>query len=226
MEEVYEPLRGWIEIEVRDKDGKLIQSGRQRMQSFLNNLLRIIEGEAKAVGGAALSYYGLAQSATVILQDGTSGTAYIEWYNGTSYYGGGTPMALKASDDDDTYGIIVGSDTTPNTLNTYKIYSKISHGTSSGRLDYGPVSVDDLGLDTSVSPPVYRYRIVRAFSNLSGAVITIREVGLVARNYWKDLNAVRSNVKFLIARDVLSTSYNVPNGGSATVAITIEVVLG
>jgi hypothetical protein len=102
MEEVYEPLRGWIEIEVRDKDGNLIQSGKQRMQSFLNNLLRIIEGEAKAVGGAALSYSGLAQSTTVILQDGTSGTAYIEWYCGSgNYYGGGVPMALKASDNDD-----------------------------------------------------------------------------------------------------------------------------
>jgi hypothetical protein len=32
--------------------------------------------------------------------------------------------------------------------------------------------------------------------------------------------------RFLIARDVLPTSYTVPAGGSASVAVTIEVELG
>jgi hypothetical protein len=140
-------------------------------------------------------------------------------------------MGVNAADNVDTYGIIVGSGTTvPTSLDQfYNLESKIAHGTSSGQLDYGPHTFYDLGLDTGVTPPVYRYRLVRTFTNLSGAGININEVGIVARSYWCDSvmpTIVRNDVKYLIARDVLSTTYTVPNGGSATVAITVEVEVG
>jgi hypothetical protein len=81
-------------------------------------------------------------------------------------------------------------------------------------------------LDTGVLPPVYRFRLLRTFTNVSGAVVNINEVGIVARSYWKNVSGVVNDVKFLIARDVLSTTYSVPNGGSATVTVTIEVEVG
>jgi hypothetical protein len=220
-------MRGYIEILVKDKDGRIVKYGRHEMRSLLNNFLKILEGFLGAVGGAALATTGIVKSATVTAPDGTSKTAWIEWYEaGTYFWGGGTPMATRAADNDDSYGIIVGGGTTAVALDQYALASKIAHGVASGQLDYGAMSVEDVGLDTSVSPPIYRLRLIRSFTNLSGAAISINEVGIMARNYWKDYNAVRNDVKYLIARDVLPTAYIVPNGGVATVAVTLEVEVG
>lgn len=214
-----EPIKGFIEIEVRDSKGKVIKKGKHEMRSFLNNLLKVLEGFMRA-------YDATTTSTTVIAPDGTSKTVYVEWRAGTNYYGGGTPMATQAGDNDASYGIIVGSGTTPVDLGQYSLATPIPHGTGAGQLDYDATAVNDLGLDTSVSPPIYRFRIVRTFKNLSGGNININEVGLVARSYWKDGGGVRQDIKYLIARDVLTTTYTVPDEGSATVAITVEVVLG
>lgn len=213
-------LRGFVEVTVWDRDGKVVQRGRQEMRSFINNFLKIIEALFRAGQGSNTS-------TTVTDTSGSSKTVYAEYYSGSGYAGsGGTPMACRASSGDDSYGIVVGSGTAPLALDQYSLASKISHGTSSGQLSYGPVTVEDLGLDQTVSPPVYRMRLIRTFVNFTSSAININEVGIVARNYWKDWNAVRNDVKFLIARDVLTTTYTVPAGGGASVAITIEVEVG
>jgi hypothetical protein len=228
---LHNPLRGYIEVEVRDREGRIVGRGRHEMRSFLNNLLRILEGEMKAKGGAALSYFGTVVSVTVVKTDGSSGSALIEWYN--SDYGllnarrsGGIVIAAKAADDNDAYGIVVGSGTLGLSLDQYAPASKIPHGTGPGQLDYGISVAEDLGLDTGVTPPVYRFRITRTFSNLSGAAININEVCVVAVDFWRDRYSVVSDPKFLIARDVLPSTYTVPNGGTATVVVTFEVVVG
>jgi hypothetical protein len=135
-------------------------------------------------------------------------------------------MAMSAPDNDDTYGIVVGSGTIGLSLDQYAPASKIPHGTGSGQLDYGLHVYEDLGLDTGVTPPVCRFRFTRTFSNLSGAAININEVCIVARSFWRDGVSIVNDVKYMIARDVLPSTYTVPNGGSATVAITVEVVVG
>jgi len=204
-------IRGFIEIEVV-KD-KVIQRGRHEMRSFLNNLLRILLGFFS-------STFGVATTAKVIAVDGSSVEVNVSTWGSTNR---DVPMACLAPSGTDAYGIVVGSGTTAVLLNQYNLASKIPHGTSSGQLSYGPTTVDDLGLDTSVTPPVYRFRITRSFSNLSGGDININEVGIVAAGFNLSL---LTTYYFLIARDVLPTTYIVPNGGSATVAITIEVVVG
>ena len=222
-----EPVRGFIEIEIRDKNGIVIREGRHKMHSFVNNVLRILEGWARAVGGMATGSGGLVRSTTVVNVAGSSVTAYIEWYDPAgNTRGGGNSMGLLAGDNVDSYGIVVGSGTSPVTLDSYALASKISHGTSEGQLDYDAMAAEELGLDTSVSPPVYRCRFLRGFKNLSGGDIVINEVALIARCYWKDYGAVRNDVTFMIARDVLPISYTVPAGGSATVVVVVEVVLG
>jgi hypothetical protein len=212
-------LRGYIEVLVKDKDGRIVRYGRHEMKSLLNNFLKMVEGTLKAGGDF---------SVTVSVTDtgGASKTAYAEYYStalGSSRKF--TPLGCKAPDNDDTFGIIVGSGTGSVALDNYSLVSKISHGTGSGQLDYDPVIIEDLGLDQTVSPPVYRYRLSRGFKNLSGAALNINEVGIVARNYVYE-DAVLADVRMLIGRDVLPTTYTVPNGGSATVAITVEVEVG
>jgi len=232
MSQPLNPMRGFIEIEVRDREGKVIQRGRHEMKSFTNNFLKIIEGFFNAYGNYGTGFRAApASKATIVYIDGTSKDAWTEAYldyppaTGDSF-GGGVAMATRAGAGVDSYGIVVGSGTTPFNLNNYALATKIAHGTGSGQLSYDGMSLDDLGLDTSVSPPVYRVRLMRGFKNLTSSSITIAEVGVIARNYWKDGGGVRNDVTFLIARDVLPTTYTVPAGGSATVAVVIEVAMG
>jgi hypothetical protein len=231
MDDFLNPLRGYIEVEVRDREGRIVGRGRHEMRSFLNNLLRILGGMMDAAGGFPATSPGagvvVRTSTTVITLAGSSATAYTEAQMGSGgNYGGGVVFAVKAADNDDTYGIIVGSGTVGVALDQYAPASKIAHGTGSGQLVYGLSSYEDLGLDTGVSPPVYRFRVMRTFSNLSGAAININEVCIVARSYWKEDSGVRNDVKYMIARDALPSTYTVPNGGTATVAVTVEVVVG
>jgi hypothetical protein len=222
MDDFLNPLRGYIEVEVRDREGRIVGRGRHEMRSFLNNFLRAIKGFMTA--GANQTTGTGAITFTVVKLDGTSGSASAEIW---SFAAGATrqftpPISSAALDNDDTYGIVVGTGTTSVSLGDYNLASKIAHGTGSGQLDYDVTDYTDLGLDTGVSPPVYRCRLVRTFKNLSGASININEVGIISRS---NTTAV-GDVKFLIARDMLPSTYTVPNGGSATVAITVEVVVG
>jgi len=233
MSQPLNPMKGFIEIEVRDREGRVIQKGRHEMRSFTNNFLKILEGFFNAYGNYPPGYDARpATKTTVVAPDGTSKDAWIEAYFYYAYgvntytYSGGVAMATRAGAGVDSYGIVVGSGTAPFNLNDRALATKIAHGTGAGQLSYDPVSLDDLGLDTSVSPPVYRLRLVRGFKNLTSSPITITEVGVFARNYWKHYASVFVDVMFLIARDVLPSSYTVPAGGSATVAVVIEVVMG
>jgi len=211
----YEPLKGWIDIEVRDREGKVVQKGRHKMHSFTNNFLAVLLTMLSSAGGATST------TGSVTGDSGSATTIYGSLISGGNGFGG-TPIALNAPAGTDSFGILVGSGTTAFSLTQFSLATKISNGTGSGQMSYGISSVTDLGVNTSVSPPVYQIQIVRAFSNLTSSAITINEVGLEAKNYW----AATVNVNFLIARDILSTSYSVPPNGSATVAITIGVTVG
>jgi hypothetical protein len=198
-------MRGWIEITVRDKHGRVIQHGKHEMRSFVNNFLRVFEGFANG-------------SSSVVKEDGSTGT----FWGYRSYSDAAYPYTLfdVAGDAGDaTLGIIVGSGITSFNLNQNALASKIAHGSGAGQLNYNVTSIDDLGLNTVVSPPVYQIRISRTFYNASSSAVTINEVGILARNKGDD-------IRFLIVRDVLPTSYSVPAGGSAGVVITMEVEMG
>ncbi|MEM2163681.1 MAG: hypothetical protein QXR62_04575 [Candidatus Bathyarchaeia archaeon] len=223
-------MEGWIDVEVRDRDGRIIQKGKHEMHSFLNNLLRMFLGWFNASGGTPPSTYGGPIASTPIVDTaGSTVSVYIENYaviTNAPTGGGGCPICCKAPAGDGSYGILVGSGTGSISLDQYNLVSPIPQGTGSGQLDYRETSVDDLGVDTNVIPPTYRWRIRRSILNSSDANITFSEVGLFARSYWKDGAAVRQDIKYILGRDVLSTPYTIPAGGSATVAITVEVKLG
>jgi hypothetical protein len=207
-----ELIRGFIEIEVRDSEGRVVQRGRHEMRSFLNNLLKFLEAFFRGDGAAGVSATDTGGSTRTI--EGTHAYGAYGAYE-ASWMGGAAPAG------DDSYGVLVGSGSSPVDLNQYALASKIPHGTGAGQLSYGPTSLDDFGVDYTVSPPVYRFRLVRSFANASSSSVAINEVGFAVR-----YRLAASEFRFLIARDVLPTSYTVPVGGSAAVAITVEVVLG
>jgi len=116
----------------------------------------------------------------------------------------------NAGDDDDSFGIWVGSGTTAVAWEDYTLASKIGHGTGAGQLDYDKHTFTEISITGGA-----QIRIVRSFKNLSGADITVAEIGLV-------VNAVESGYYYLNLRDVLPTSVTVPNNYGLNVFYYIE----
>jgi len=146
-----------IELELRDKDGKLlkkwVQEGRSWVKWFLYEL-----------------YVQIAQSSiTVTRTDGTSYTQGTDRQNfsiGTTY-------------GDSGRGIIVGTSNLAWSIEQYKLDAPVSHGNSSGQLLYGATTVDDV---TSMTNG-YRIFVTRVFTNASGASIIVKETGIYSLLY-------------------------------------------
>jgi hypothetical protein len=157
-------------------------------------------------------------STTVTDTVGSPQTVYCEMASNTAANFYASPLAMNAADNDDTYGIVVGSGTATVTPTDYSLASKIPHGTGSGQLDYGVHTATE-----SYTGASSYCEISRSFTNVSGAEITVREVGLIARNRYFYPTSV--DVKFLIARDVLPSPVRVKNLGSLTVRYRISLTL-
>jgi hypothetical protein len=210
-------MRAGAEVVV-EVNGEEVYRGPSK--SFVANIAKLLLGAFGATGGYDLADTGIKASGSVTAKDGSTQTVWEEWYASDYSYGGGVQMALNAPDNDDTYGIVVGSGSTPVSPTDYKLASQISHGTGTGQLDYEPQTTTSSYSDTSSY-----LEIARSFVNKSGGDVTVREVGLIARNYWKDAGGVRNDVKFLVARDVLPTPVTVKPLGSLTVRYRITLSL-
>ena len=181
-----------IEIEVRDKDGKLIEKRKQPARSWVKNMIIYLR-----------SYFAYAD-ANVVKQDGTTTTNRVTAMCAEIF-------PVNAGTGEDRYGLLVGTGTKVFSIDDYSLDNKIPHGTSSGQLSYGETTVEGIVDDGSK----LSFKIVRTFSNESGADIVVTEIGLAVRggdNY------------ILIARDLLDPSVTVPNGKTLTVRYIIQYV--
>jgi hypothetical protein len=120
---------------------------------------------------------------------------------------------VNAGAGDAAWGIQVGTGTNAVAIGDYTLQSQISHGTGSGQLQYGAVSVGTV----AVIPPSAEFTIARTFTNLSGADITVNEVGLV------HAYGTPTAYYFLLERSLLS--FVIPNGESRTVTYKIKVTV-
>jgi len=216
---VVENLKVTLETKVVDKNGKVKYF--KRKNSAVYNLGRILYGVLLAIGGADLSYSGARVSCSVKKEDGTEDTAYTEWYAGERGYGGGTPMGANAPEGDDTYGIMVGSDSTPVSDDDYSLKSKIPHGDGDNLLHYGTHTFEDVEVGTSYA----KIKMSRGFTNNGSVPVTVYEFGLGVRNFWKDQADVRKDLKFLVCRDVESEGVVVNPSETLVVSYVFEVTL-
>jgi hypothetical protein len=190
-----------------ERDGKPIYRGKTK--SFLKNFGSVLAGMLKNTGAGDAAKY-----ASVTNTAGASANAIVEdyvTYTGWSF----GPMTFNAGDNDDSYGIQVGSGSDPVSYNDYKLASKISHGTSTGQLDYETQSVVSSYSDTSSY-----IEISRSFINKTSSDVIVREVGLVARS-WDTGRGV--DTKFLVVRDVLPAPVKVKPLGSLTVRYRVSL---
>jgi hypothetical protein len=203
--------RMFIEWEVTDRDGKLIDKGRKESQTWVGNIVRMLWQlfTGGTTGGFTTGTSSVVNTPSNIRD--TSNTARpigltsttINVYTGVS---GGAGVLI---------GIVAGSSDTPVAIDQYDLVAKILHGTGTGQLFYNANTVEAL----SDTPPTYRFRIVRTMTNQSGGSITVREIGL----FYQIIFSGSPHVAVcMLARDVLTTPITVPAGSTLTVRYIIS----
>jgi len=110
-------------------------------------------------------------------------------------------LSINAPDNDDSYGIVVGSGAMPVTPDDTSLSEKITHGTGTGQLDYDETEVSYEVDYTNKRGYIY---VKRSFKNLSDSDVIVRECGIVMWYRIMCGNYVFVNTKKLIVRDVLS----------------------
>jgi len=143
--------------------------------------------------------------------------------NGVSVDGasGGT-MAVNAASGNTAYGIVIGSGATAGSTPSptlYNLVAEIPQGTSSGQIEYGAVSVSSV----SQSGQTTSFTISRSFTNVSGATLTVTEIGIVVLMTGWNMGAYASGTYFLIAYDIPSSAISVQNGQTLTITYTFSV---
>jgi len=103
---------------------------------------------------------------------------------------------------EDTYGILLGTDSTAVTLSDYNLGTPIAHGSGAGQLLYGAGSVA-IPFEDSTDSWV-DIVMVRGFENQSGGNITVEEIGIVG----KSEDAGGASELFLLAHDLKNFTIN------------------
>jgi hypothetical protein len=119
-------------------------------------------------------------------------------------------LNVNATASSDAYGVRVGSGSTSPTPSDYNLATLISNGSGSGQLQYGATTVEAVTINGQTTS----FRVIRTFSNSSGSTVTVREIGLSAKIL---VSTAPSFDYVLIARDVLGSAVDVPNGSTLTV---------
>jgi len=145
-----------VQIELRDKNGKVTKTKRKQCHSYVQQLIDILHDDMAYSFGADIKDTG------ATMRTLTSGM---------------TPWVVIAESARDSFGIQVGTDNTAVNIAQYHLIAQILEGSSSGHLSH---------LATSVGSPITvgstrKFTIARTFTNNSGADITVNEVGLTVK---------------------------------------------
>lgn len=195
-----------LEIKVIDKNGNIIKIHKQHSHSFVENFLLLQANIwSNSYGNYSYNYNFIDISGTSTnLNNNTSGITSFSQFE-----------AMNAPQNNNSYGIVVGTGTTPPTPSDYKLESQITNGTGEDQLGYGSMSFSTITLSGNTSS----ISISRTFSNNSGATITITEVGIIISL----LNSNSTQDYVLIAHDLLSSAISVSNGNTLTINYTISI---
>lgn len=214
-----ELLRPEVMLKVYDKHGRLIRDVRCESKCFVRNFVNTLY--------SALTHAGV----NITLPDGTTVSRSLV-YTGSLYYNYSRYthrmivyyLYSRAGVGDDSFGILVGTGTTPPTNDDYKLESKVPQGTGDNQLDHSETGVGDVVEDT-VNNVAY-FELTRNFYNYGAVDITIGEVGLFVYTRLYVYDARRGAVvdfayKYLVIRDTPSP-VTVPSGGTLMVTYRLR----
>lgn len=208
-----------IELELRDKDGKLVKRYKQRSKSFVANFLRILRRMMLTSGivtGGGAVYRGVSGTEPVDI-DGNARAVLVGIHTVTTQPVSKFVMKGDGGVADITSGCVVGTGNTPPTPTDKKLEAIIPEGEAEGQLSYGATTVDNLSI---IGSDVI-LKIIRIFSNNSAVEITVREVGIYVLCAYSET----ANATHCIARDVLVTPIAIPSGLSLTLRYIIKTTV-
>jgi len=191
-------LEVYYQIEIHDKNGKLIKRTRWRKsRSYVIQFLEILYSQFNETDYDTTTTGGVVET--------------IDFDYAASC------MAFRAGAGVDVAGVVVGTGTTAPPNEEYALELQISHGTASGQLDHASTSVSTPGVvganvDLAVS---------RTLTNPSPAEITVNEIGIYARG----VDITPADRDFMIIRDVLPSPEEIPVTKILTVKYTLRTTV-
>jgi len=199
----------FYELEVRDKDGRIISSRREKSRSLLRNFALLVRTLLAGNIAGVITHTTLDVKVSITKRDGSTFSFPSLMYSGEEE---NAPAVMEAAamERNDNYGVIVGAGSTAVTRDDYDLETQYKDGLGANQLVHGKTTVEDV----NGTPPDSVWRVIRTFTNESDATITVREIGLAVLcqgNY------------VLIARDVLSTPEDIPSAASLTVRYVFKV---
>lgn len=207
-------LEAFLTLEVRDKNGEVIQRHRQRSHSWMRNAYNIIFAIIAAKnnnggfgpGGLSLKDTGGA------VRTGSQTFDYFQTSVDTvqSVYG------YLADSGIDTFGILVGSGTNAENFEDYFLQTPITEGIGAGQLSHVASSTHSVSYESGTK--TLKDEIYRFFNNNSGGDVNVNEVGLVAAGL-----IAGTNRKILTSRDRLASTITIPNTGQLKVTYTVQL---
>jgi len=213
----------FIELEVRDKDGRVIQRHKQRSHSWTRNAYNLLFGTMAAKNLSDLTPdfgagYLSIKIPTGIIRGAAAATSAPPSDNldisGISTYGGYLANAVI-----DTRGIVVGTGATAESFEDYKLDTPVAEGTGLGQLSHVASELHNItwpGGGLTMADAQVRY-----LNNNSGGAIVIAEVGIIIG---VDVGGGLPNQLALMSRDVLGATVTVPDTGQLKVTYTFELV--
>jgi len=194
-------LTAYIEAEVYDRDGRLIQHHRQPIRSPTQQLLALMS--IPLIGTFSSSSSSQATSILVNVlglpsqQSTYSGpnTANIVW----------------------NFSIQLGSGTQAFSVTLNSLAAPIANGSGAGELSYGSLT------STYTGTTIYVYQTV---INYSSTTVDVTEIGLIATIYIQYQNSSNAyeyaTYSALLTYDTLSSTITIPSGSIATFKVAIS----
>jgi len=218
-QELHIPIpEAFWELEVFDKDGRLIHAHRQRSHSWVRNAYNLMFGQlaAKDLDDAGLwgaGYISMKDTGGSIRAGDGNGI-----YNPTNVSTDGTDWGYRGPAGNDDYGILVGSGTDAESFEDYKLQTQIAEGSGAGQLNHAQSGPHNLTYNAGTK--VLGNTLVRYFNNNSGGDVDINEVGLFCRAYYVGGG---SPAYYGLCRDKLASTVTVPDTGQLKVTYTIQL---
>lgn len=204
---MYAPLKLYLQITITDtKTGKLIRRTRKRLShSFVLQYLQYLEMSMRHAYGAVGDLVSIKDTGNAARNFQVSGIfyTYCAW-------------SVDAAEDDDTYGVVVGSDNTAEDNLDYALNTQIADGQAAGELDYSAhtwITSAEVGANVD-------FKVQRPFINNSGGNVTIEEAGI----YISTRDNTSANRIVCIVRDTTGT-VTVADGQTATISYTFRTTV-
>ncbi|MBA7537318.1 hypothetical protein ES705_29585 [subsurface metagenome] len=220
-QELHIPIpEAFIELEVFDKDGKLLQRHKQRSHSWTRNTYNVLFSylTAKDLDDVTFEAGKLSIKNTAGVVKSGGGLGIID----SGQTGDNTPSIIGylSGGGNDNFGILVGSGTNAESFEDYALQTPIAEGAAGGELNH--VQADAHVITWTGGTLTLKDELLRYYNNNSGGDVNVNEVALVFNGVEPGLMAL--NKYCLQSRDKLASTVTVPDTGQLKVTYTIQLV--